>query len=62
MKTYIDEAGNEYDFPPPHYNLTKFIKYEIPGGWFDNRLPELAPEFQANKSKNIINKMPNAED
>ena len=51
METYTDEAGNEYDFPPPNYDLQKFIKYEIPGGWFDNRLPEWAPKFiaQANE-------------
>ena len=44
---YTDEAGNEYDFPPPNYDIKKFIKNEIPGGWFDNRLPEWAPEFIA---------------
>lgn len=51
IQTYKDEAGNEYDydFPSLNYDLTKFMKYEIPGGWFDNRFPEWAPEFQAKR-------------
>jgi hypothetical protein len=39
MDKYVDGEGDVYDFPPPNYNLTKFIKHEIKGGWFENKLP-----------------------
>jgi chromosome segregation ATPase len=51
--SYRDEKGHEYPFPPANYNLQQFIKNEISGGgWFDNRLPDWAPEFivQAEKA------------
>ena len=39
MNKYVDGERDVYDFPPPNYNLTKFIKHEIKGGWFENKLP-----------------------
>jgi hypothetical protein len=62
-QSYQDETGNEYPFAPPNYNLQLFIKNEISGvGWFDNRLPDWAPEFIAEAEKALKTRKRGLED